>query len=82
MTPLTSSATNANHRYTARTHEALMPNVPRGKNIGKPLGDPPKDEAEHSSAVVLAAAGSIVAISARVLTHTNDLSHSAEDQPQ
>jgi hypothetical protein len=60
----------------------LDPVIPRGKYIGKLLGDPPKDEAEH---LILCPAcdGWIDRRDlGQVFEHEGPLPHPAQDQPQ
>ena len=45
-----------------------MTNIPRGKFLGRLLGDPPKGEAEHSIRCLPVAVGSIAVISAKCST--------------
>ena len=55
--------------------------IPRGKYIGRRVGAPPKDEAEHS---MRAACGGWMDCRdhAQILEHEGPMPHPAEDQPQ
>ena len=57
-------------------------NVPRGKYLGRRIGDPPKDEAEHF--IRCPACGGWVDCRdlGQVFEHEGPLPHPAEDQPQ
>jgi uncharacterized C2H2 Zn-finger protein len=57
-------------------------NVPRGKYLGKRIGDPPKDEAEHF--IRCPACGGWVDCRdlGQVFEHEGPLPHPAQDQPQ
>jgi DNA-directed RNA polymerase subunit RPC12/RpoP len=57
-------------------------NVPRGKYLGKRVGDPPKDEAEHF--IRCPACGGWVDCRdlGQVFEHEGPLPHPSQDQPQ
>jgi hypothetical protein len=60
----------------------LVEVIPRGKYLGRPLGEPPKDEAEHF--VTCPACGGWMDCRdlGQVFEHEGPLPHPAEDQPQ
>jgi hypothetical protein len=50
--------------------------------MGRPVGEPPKDEAEHYIRCPGCGAWMDCRDLGQVLAHTSDLPHPAEDQPQ
>ncbi len=61
---------------------ATVTEIPRGKYIGRRVGDPPKDEAEHF--IRCPACGGWIDCRdlAQVFDHNGPFLHPAEDQPQ
>jgi hypothetical protein len=59
-----------------------MTDIPRGTYIGKRIGDPPADEAEHFIRCPACGGWIDVRDLAQVLEHEGPLPHPAQDQPQ
>ena len=56
--------------------------IPRGKYIGKRLGDPPADEAEHFIRCLACDGWIDCRDLGQVFEHEGPLPHPAQDQPQ
>jgi hypothetical protein len=59
-----------------------MIGIQRGKYLGKPLGDPPKDDAEHFVRCPACSGWIDCRDLAQVFEHNQSLPHPAQDQPQ
>jgi hypothetical protein len=62
--------------------QTLMIDIPRGKYLGKPLGNPPKDEAEHFIRCPACDGWIDCRDLACVFEHEGPLPHPAQDRPQ
>ena len=62
--------------------EQRMTDIPRGKYIGRRIGDPPKDEAEHFIRCPACEGWIDCRDLAQVLEHEGPLPHPVEDQPR